>query len=105
MLLINRKTGEIVNADVVSLRPYFSGVEDIQADETYVNVTVSDGKIRVVSATAVDSVSVYDAGGLLAARADGISSSEAEIDADGLHGLYIVAVHTGNGTTVRKLIL
>lgn len=105
VLLINRKTGEIVNADVVSLRPYFSGVEDIQADETYVNVTVSDGKIRVVSATAVDSVSVYDAGGLLAARADGISSSEAEIDADGLHGLYIVAVHTGNGTTVRKLIL
>lgn len=92
VMLVNNKSGEIVNADVVSLDPYFTNITQNAAQELRI---VRNGD--VMAAPSADSLIVYAIDGSMAAQ--GVDN----VDVAGLHGIYIV-VATAEGRTVTQKI-
>lgn len=101
-LLINRKTGEIVNADAVSLNS--SGISSIVRESPAVEISVNDGIIKVTSDSMIHTLTIYTAGGVLVGQ-ENIMGFDAEVNTGLPHGLYVVMALTGKGSYATKVII
>lgn len=96
VLLIRYNSGDIFNADVISLREFFSGVENVEVSSDNLTIGIGGSQIEADGAE----LSLYGIDGSLVKTADnGIISTE------GLKGIYIIKAEKGTAIAVRKIVL
>lgn len=102
VLLINSKTGEIINADIVPLRSFFSGIESLQATETGIHISRYAGSLLLSSPETITSVNLYGIDGCPVLSVSP-ATTEASLDISALKGIYILKASAGTTTITRKI--
>lgn len=105
VLLINGKTQEIVNAEVISLKDFFNpgSVDGIEGMET-IFINRSGNTIKAECDATLTALNLYTSDGRLAASAKGTATS-IEIETGTLDGLCIVEAVAADGRRVIKKII
>lgn len=103
VMLLNEKSGEIVNADIVSLRDAFSGVDAINSDPR-LNISVEGGRLSICADSEIRRVSLYAADGSITLERGGLGT-RASLDLSSFKGMHIIVVETASGSVTRKVIL
>lgn len=101
-MIIDSRTGEIVNADTVRLIK--SGVEAVETDSTAaVTVEADATSVKAIAADPTEAVAVtlYNLCGATVAQAEGVGI--ATIATSALHGVYLVKAATASGTVTAKI--
>lgn len=102
VLLINSKTDEIINADVVSLRPFFSGIDRVQTPKTDIHISRSAGSLLLSCSEAITSINLYGIDGRPVLSASP-TTTEACLDISALKGIYILNISAGANAITRKI--
>lgn len=103
VMLLNEKSGEIVNADIVSLRDAFSGVDAVNSDPR-LNISVEGGRLSICADSEIRRVSLYAADGSITLERGGLGT-RASLDLSSFKGMHIIVVETASGSVTRKVIL
>lgn len=102
-LLINNKTGEIINADVTPLRAFFSGIDNV-AVTSEIRVKRFVDSLVITAGDAIDAIFMYGIDGSQVCSANP-GLSEFTLDTTGLGGIYILKVVSGSSVITKKISL
>ncbi len=101
-LLINEKTGEIINADVVPLQAWFTSIETPVTPDADIRFCVSGGALTLCSSENIDSVALFSIDGRQVLSATP-AASEVSLDISTLQGIHILKATAGNSIITKKL--
>lgn len=102
VLLINRRNGEIINADVVPLKTFFSAISTTEQDASIV-IENSKYEVNVQAMTPLTSVEIYSIDGRLVESVNP-ADTQYKFSADGLRGMFIVKASNGHATATKRII-
>lgn len=103
-LLINKKTGEIINADVVPLRPFVSGLHRITESDSEIRVAHNGNELTLSCTETIEAAYLYSIDGILVCEATP-RAAEFSMNTNGLHGIYILKAATAGSSIIKNITL
>lgn len=103
-LLINNKTGEIINADIVPLRPFVSGLQSVTAPDSEIRVARTGDELTLSCTEAIEIAYLYSIDGILVCQATP-HAAEFSMSTNGLHGIYILKAATAGSAIIKNITL
>lgn len=105
VLLINNKSGQIVNGEKVNLKGVISSVNSVSEATPDCYVTCENGNIRISSDKVIEDVQIYDMNGRMVYTDNSVNTSSYTVPSVQGKGIYAVRITIDGKTTVRKIII